>query len=212
MQLAGPAVGSDASPVKNPEGCVGHLLDLRQQDPSADGVDGSRLDHDAIAGSSRETMQEWLDLPILDGRLELLAGDARPQPRVDQAARLGVHNHPGLGLAVVTGQAFSLFVVGMDLDRQDLAGVDELDQKRELAPARQARPQNFRAAMVHQVAQGGPGEFSLVDDAHGVAIVRQFPALGIVVALADRLVQHRSQPTAPPDESPEDRFEPQGIE
>ena len=72
-----------------------------------------------------------------------VAGLASPRPSacrvtpaaesgIDRAARLGVEDYPGFGLAVIVGQPPAAVIVGMDLDRKDLVGIEELHQEREL--------------------------------------------------------------------------------
>ena len=92
-------------------------------------------------GSGLEAVQQRLDLARVDRLGEFVPADARLQAGVDQAPRLGGEDHPGLGLAVVTGQPPARLVVGVDLDREVLVRVDELDQERELVarPDRRAR-------------------------------------------------------------------------
>ena len=162
VERPGLAVGADAAPVVDPEGGVGHLLDLGQHHPRADRVDRPGRDQDAVARPGREAVQQRLDRrPAASAAANVVPGDARPQPGVDQAARLGVDDHPGLGLAVVVGQAPAALVVGVDLDREDLLGVEELDQQRELLarrrpPARAAPSPRCRTRSRSDVPASGP--------------------------------------------------------
>ena len=102
-----------------------------------------------------EPVQQRLDRAGLDRRGELAAGDARAEPGVNHAPGLGVDDDPGLGLAVVVGQPPPAFVVGVDLDREDLVGVDELDQQRELRPRPSAGPSSSSPPVADQVAERG---------------------------------------------------------
>ena len=73
MKLSGLAVGPRASPVVDPEGGVGHLLDLGQQDAGADRVDGAGLDQDAVSRPGLEAVEQMFDLPRGDRGGEFVA-------------------------------------------------------------------------------------------------------------------------------------------
>ena len=81
---------------------------------------GAGLDQDAIARSGLERVEQVLDLARADRRVELVTADALLETGVNQAARLGVEDDPGLGLAVVVGQPSACLVVGVDLNRKGL--------------------------------------------------------------------------------------------
>ena len=78
--------------------------------------------------------------PVRSASAKVAAGDVRAEPGVDHAPGLGVDDDPGLGLAIVVGQPPPAFVVGVDLDREDLVRVDQFDQQRELVAGPSAGP------------------------------------------------------------------------
>ena len=144
-------------------------------------------------------MQQILARPLADGIGQLLTIDARPEPRVDHAAGIGGEDVPGLGLAQVGRiQPCGLFVVGMDLNRERLSGVEELDQEGKTR-LRVVAAEKFRTAPANQFAQGRTGQRPLVDDALIRAVIADFPTLGIIVARADRLSQAGFQAAVPPE-------------
>ena len=51
----------------------------------------------------------------------------------------------------------------------------------------------------HQLVQRAAGERAVGDDALVHAVVDDFPALGVAVAVADGLAEHRAQAAAAPD-------------
>src|SRR5207253_4629582 len=104
-----------------------------------------------------EMVEEPFDVAGLDGLLQLLGADARLETRVDPAPGVGGQDDPGLGLAVVAYQTSRRLVVGMDLDRERLMRVDELDQQRELLARPRRRTQQLRAPGPDQLAEGRPG-------------------------------------------------------
>ena len=157
VELAGLTVGANASPVIHPEGRVGHLLDLGQQDPRTDRVDRSGVYHDAVAGPGRKTVQEGLNLPGCNGFGELLASDPLIEPRVDQTARFGRDDDPGLGLAAVVGQAPALLIIGMHLDREDSRASMNFTSSGNGRATIQLRTQELTPSVLDQVAEARPG-------------------------------------------------------
>ena len=57
VQFPGFAVGAQAAIVVDPVGAVGILLDLTDQDPGADGMDGPRLDEKHVPRSEEHTSE-----------------------------------------------------------------------------------------------------------------------------------------------------------
>ena len=204
VERAGLAVGAKTSPVVDAERRVGHLLDFRQHDPRADRMHGPGRDQDAVAGPGLEPMQQGLDGPSQEGGGEVVAGDSGAQAGVDQAAGLGVDDHPGFGLAVVVGQNPAELVVGVDLDREDVVGVEELDQERELPLARErvdeGRAEQLGAAVADEFAEARAGEGTVGHPADVVAVIGQLPALGVARPLPQRFVEDGPEPPAAPDQ------------
>ena len=79
---------------------------------------------------------------------------AEPEPR--RGARLGVDDHPALGLAVRRAEVLSRERArGMEVDRQPLAGVEQLDQhaRRSAGRRRERRAQPALRVLGDRVAQ-----------------------------------------------------------
>ncbi len=75
VERPGMAVGAEASPVVDPEGGVGHLLNLGQQDPRADRVDGPGGNVDHVPRLRLEGMQHIGDPAGVEGPGESVAVD-----------------------------------------------------------------------------------------------------------------------------------------
>ena len=161
-------------------------------------MNGSGGNEETIARLGLEVVQQLLARPLANGVGQLPAIDARPEPRVDRAAGIGGQDVPGLGLAQVGRiQPCGLFVVGMDLNRERLGGVEELHQERKTR-LRMVAAEKFRPALANQFAQRRAGQRPLVDDALVRAVIADFPTLGIIVARAERLSQAGFQAAVPP--------------
>ena len=63
---------------------------------------------------------------------------------------------------MVTGQSTTLLVVRVDLDRQVLIGVDELDEERELVARSDRVAQELNRPILDQLTQGCPGKRPIV--------------------------------------------------
>ena len=75
MELAGLAVGTQPSVIVDPVGDVGILLDLRDDQSGADGMEGSGLNKKHVPGLYGHTVQNLLQRPVLDPAGKLLPAD-----------------------------------------------------------------------------------------------------------------------------------------
>ncbi len=109
-----------------------------------------------------------------------------------------MQNHPRFRLAAVGRvEAGGLVVMGMDLNRQVLLRIEELEQERELG-LRIVASQQVGAELPHermerQAAQGTGRHATLV-----VTVIDDFPAFGEMLAGGQRLTQDVRQTTPAP--------------
>ena len=152
MEPPGLAVAAHTSPVVDPERGIGHLLDLDEHDPRTDRMHRPRRNQDAVARAGLEPVEQGLDRAGLHCLGQVVPPYTRPESGIDQAPRLGMEDHPGFGLAVVSGQPAPAapVIIRMDLDRKDLVGIQELHQERKLVAPRDSRPQERRAPITGQ--------------------------------------------------------------
>ena len=131
MQWA--AVGLWAVPIIYPVGQVRALLHLIQQQARPNGVDRARLHQDRIAGLDGLVLHPLQDAALLDGPGQRSAVSARPDPGNQLRARCSLQHVPGLRLAKCTGafQRNRLRVIRMNLQREPVRAVQQLDQQRE---------------------------------------------------------------------------------
>ena len=167
--------------------------------PSPQRVDRARFEEDAIADLGLDLMQAIVAGAGGEFAFEPRAVDARLEAGVDFAPRLGREHDPGLGLAEIgRREPGALRVVRMDLHGEGQLGVEEFQQQRELR-LRMMPTQERRAEFGHELVQRFAGERSVGDDALVRAVVDDFPALGVAVAVAERLSQDGAQAAAAPN-------------
>ena len=94
---------------------------------------GARRAQDRIARGHRHLVgggEHRIDVLTPHPSGQFGGGHVAAEPQVHDGARLGLEHDPCLGLAVRTGQVLSReAAVGMDVQRQSLAGVEQLDQQ-----------------------------------------------------------------------------------
>jgi hypothetical protein len=203
VQLARPVEVVDAV------GRVAALLHLEDHRPGADGVDAAGGDEQGVAALDVDAVQEGARvLPVAQRRLEPGPVDAAAQAREEMRARPGLRDDPCLGLRLAAQRRRDRGR-GMDLHRERLARVEQLDQQREpVLVARRAGRAEHRLAVVRpQVVerpalQGSLGHDALVvravDELPGLAdrrLGRQRPAVELLESAPapDALLEHRAE-------------------
>ena len=96
----------------------------------------------------------------------------------------------------------------MHLHGERSLAIEKLEQQRELR-LRVMPAEQRRAVLGHKLVQRRAGERPVGDDALVGAVIDNFPTLGVVVAVADRLAELGKAPAAP-QVFAQDRFESQG--
>jgi hypothetical protein len=133
MQGSGLAGGVDAVPIKNPEGGVAGLLDLGNEKTAAHRVDRAGGNVDAVAHLGMESVQALIGCLGVHVASEGVGVDSVLEAGVDDGVGGSVKDHPRFCLAGFPRRESSgLSVVGMDLHRQKLITVEQLDEEREV--------------------------------------------------------------------------------
>ena len=126
------AVGSGAVPVVEPVGDVARLLDLGDDKPRADGMHGPCRNEDAVPGLRLDDMEDLLAAAFTEGGRERFTIDSGLEARPEPASRRRVDHIPSFGLPLVGRiEPRGTVVVGVDLDGEIAASVEELEQERE---------------------------------------------------------------------------------
>ena len=127
-QLAG---GVDAVPIEQTEGRVARLLDFRDHQSRAQGVDGPGRDEHTVARLRFEGVQTLFHAASGNGRRQPGPSDAWLQSCVDLTPRIGVQYDPRFGLAQIRRlEPRRLLIIRMDLDLQRAVAIEELQQQR----------------------------------------------------------------------------------
>ena len=157
-------------------------------------------------------MQTVLHPAVANGGGERCPITTRPQPRINTAPWAGVENDPRLGLAQIGRiESSCRGVVRMDLDRQIALAVEKLEDQRKTRLGRMPA-QQFLAASGNQFVQRRPRQWPVGDNRLTLRVIGDFPALGVIAFLADRLAQDRSQPAPAPQIAFEHRPKRERIE
>ena len=133
VEFAGLAVHAGAVVVEDAVGDVAGLLDLGEEDATTDGMDtaGGQVEH--IAGLDLVVGEHLGDGAVLDATVVFLGGYLLLEAGIEVGAGVGLDDVPHLGLAHLAMDTLGHLVVGMDLDAEVAAGIDELDQEGQLA-------------------------------------------------------------------------------
>src|SRR3954467_10180892 len=134
MQRAIPPVIVEA------RGDVARLLDLDQRQPRADGMDRPRRHRKEIALPRLDPVEPVLDRAVRRGRSQVRLAHSVLEAESELRPRLGGDHIPAFALAVGEAAGAGVGVVGVDLDRQFVAGEQIFDEERQSAPIRRLEP------------------------------------------------------------------------
>ncbi len=172
---AGLAIRADTIPVMEPVGHIARLLDLGHHQPGPDRMHRAGGNEDTVAAVWLEGMKDVATAAGAQGGGQLVAGGAGAEAGIDAAARHGVEDVPRLGLAAVgRSEPTGPGIVGMDLHRKVVTGIEKLKEQRKCRQ-RGVATEEFRAAGADKVAERGAGERTGRDHALVGAAVDQFP-------------------------------------
>ena len=121
----------------------------------------------------------------------LTAGEFRDAYVLKLSRAKGITVSPTAGLVTTEDGGTATFSVELDL-----------------LPTADVTAQDGVGVVGNQLAQRESGGRAVEDDALIVAMINNLPALGVVVALGERLVQQRFQPSAAPKVAAKQRLEP----
>ena len=198
MEGPGLPVRPQAAVVEDPVGDIGVLLDLRDHQPRADGVEGAGGDEEHVSRLHGHLPQHLRQGAVGDAAGELLQADLPVKAIVERSAGLGIQHHPHLRLAVLTLMLQGVGVGGVDLDGEVLFGVNELDEHGEVLEGFAGGPQGFLPGLVQPGAEGHPPVGSVRQHGGAVGVAGEDPRLGErIQAALDAEIGF--QPLASPD-------------
>ena len=142
LNVQGPLFALVVDPVEVPQ-AVGHvagLLNLIQQNASADGMHHARRHVEHVARLDRHPLDQRLHvLAASQGPAQVVDGHALPDAVQKGRVLLGMKDHPCFGLAQLVLVRFGVFVVRVNLYAQGALGRQQLQQQGKFRAFRQTR-------------------------------------------------------------------------
>ena len=176
-------MGIDPVPVVKPKSDVAVLLNFKDEQPLAQGVNGPGRQEDAISFSRREGGKAIGNRALPQCLAKRVRSDAGPQPRIDSAGRLGMEDHPGFGLAALArGKQVGVPIIRVDLDRKGFPRIEELQQQGKPPVPIRYGPEQLDGGFFHELAQGTAPQRPVGHTAKVFALVAEDPGF------ADRLL------------------------
>ena len=211
MQIARMAVQAHAVPIEHAVGGIGILLDLKDHQAVADGMDPPARQEHRVAGAHRDAVKAIGHVAVVDLLLELRAGHALLQPHIQAGVGRGVGDIPHLRLRLAL-QFRRLVRGGMDLEGKFFARVEDFAEQRKPARRRRTRGAEHLGGMIfHQPAQVLARQGTVRDHARIARPVGDFPGLADGRAGRQRLAIKPFQFPASPDTVLENGLENQGV-
>jgi hypothetical protein len=113
----------------------------------------------ATSELGRARLQDVGQPACVEGSLHRLSSSAGLDARPDEAPRVSIENDPRFTLEIGTFMGIGPGLIGMDLHREVLAGIEKLDEQRKSALRVQWDcPHNVVLVGVQYVAEGATGE------------------------------------------------------
>ncbi len=179
VQFAQSAVAVHAVIVIHAVSDVAGLLHFGKEHAGANGVDASGGQEEHVAGLYLAACQHCGERVGLGHVGKLFSGETSVQAADDARVGQGIDDIPHLGLAQGSVEPHGQLVVGVNLHRQVVARIDELEQERERGAIllEDACPHQARAMTLNELAHG---ETIVVAACHRGLVTRQaryFPGL-----------------------------------
>jgi DNA segregation ATPase FtsK/SpoIIIE, S-DNA-T family len=185
-------------------------LDFDDEQSGVDGVETAGWDEEDIAVFNWESVEALFELGGLQSGFKLRTRYAAFQTGNQMGVGCGFEDVPhfGFGFAFQTGRDGGRWV---DLERETVAGVEELDEKGKTGQVAGIGAEELRAEGFDQLMQCFAGQGAVEDDALGIGAVADFPAFADVLAGGD-VFAVAGEGVAAPDSLKEDRLKTIGIE
>ena len=210
MQLARFAVQSKPVPVENAVGRVRVLLDLKNHNAGADGMNAAARKEHHIPRLHRHAMKAICHRAVLDLALELRSRRAAAQTGVKLCARLSIGDVPQFGFRFPPKPRRHVRG-GMDLQRKSLLRVEDFDQQRKASALRPGRAEQFLSMVFHQPAEVFSRQRPVRNHAYTFRPVADFPGLANRDDRRQILVIEPFQVAPAPDAFFENRLEGQRV-
>ena len=193
-------------------GDIGGLLDLSDEAACTDSVDTACGEEEDVTSIHFVFGQCLDDGTFFDTAHVVLGRRLYGEAAIELSPWSRIYDVPHLGLpeGIVTLQAEG--IIGMHLDREVVAGIDELDEQGEATAKalEDALTDELFAVGMDQFVEVLPSEWASCDDGVIVVDVRDFPALTDLLIVGSKAFEWADS-TAAPDDFLQERLEGQGI-
>ena len=175
VQFARLAIQPDAVPIEYPVSGVRVLLDFKNHQAGADGVDAAAGQEHRVARAHGNAMETFRHFAGPDFFLKFRARDTAFESDEQFRVRRGGGDEPHFGLRFAA--EFGGFVRRrMDLERKLFARIENLaEQRKTILICRFCVAEQFGTLIFHQPAQIFPGQRAVGDDADVTRPVADFP-------------------------------------
>jgi hypothetical protein len=134
---------------------------------------GSRLDDEDVASGHRHEVHQGADVTLRVDRFSDVVGrHAIPKPKIETRAWFGIDDVPRLGFSTFIGSERRVGIVGVDLHRKIVRGVEDLDEERG-RPERTLRTEQSDRVRAEDLVE----DRSVDESTREVRFDRQFPRL-----------------------------------
>jgi hypothetical protein len=137
-------------------------------------MDRSTRHKDGGAGFRGNGLEHSFHPVLFNGPQKIGSFDARTKTDEDLRARNGIEHVPAFGLGLAAVQSGRL-LVGVNLDAQPFARIDQLDEKRKRLRMRGGGSNQIGTVFGCQAGKSQPSGRALGHDAHAFGASRYFP-------------------------------------
>ena len=166
-----------ASVVVDTVGHVARLLYLGKEAPCADGVDATSRQVEDIALADAAAVEGLADIASACHLLVLLGGEVVAKSVIDESVGRRLHHIPHLGFPSLVAVATGCLVIGVHLDAEVLACVDELDEQGERVAVGLVDVSPHEALTVERHELVERGVAAVCEGGLAASHSRQFPTL-----------------------------------
>src|SRR3954463_9333731 len=139
---------------------IGRLLDLEDHGVGSKGVQDATRDVDRVTSGNGIAVHDPIVILFEERLSQVIARIAGANPCQDRCARGGVEDMPGFRLAIrFTVNATRGFVIGVEVDREGMGGVEKLVENREVRAA-PASTDDLMRELRHDVVKQATSEWA----------------------------------------------------
>ena len=178
MQIPLSPILSHPSVVINPVSDIGILLNLRNENIPANGMNRSGLNKKHISLLHRHSMEHFQQSILPDPLGEFLPGYLPLKAVIKVCLLPGLHHIPHLGLAILSLILQGIPVIRMNLNRQIILSVNKFGQNREIPETSAVLTQHLFSFRINIFLQGFPLISSVFDIRRPCRMAGKLPRLG----------------------------------